>query len=219
MVLEEVKAGLMSGYNQFISLIPDKYQPLINLLIFALLISVYSIFTWHFYRNLSKKDLLELNLTKYNRTVHPFVNKALASILNIIEYIIILPFLIFFWFAILAFIILILSEGQSAAQIITISAAIVAAIRIISYYTEDLSRDLAKMFPFTVLTISLLTPNFFSLDRVLSFITEIPAFFGSIFYYLAFIIVLEIILRILDTLINLIYSDTSNIPVPKPEDG
>jgi len=217
-MLEEVKNGLTSGYNQFLSLIPESYQPLINLFIFALLISLYSIFTWNFYRNLSKKDLLALNLTQYNRTTHPFVNKVFASFLNIVEYLVILPFLIFFWFAILALIILILSEGQTASNIIFISAAIVAAVRILSYYTEDLSKDLAKLFPFTILTIFLLTPNFFSLDRVLSFITEIPLFLNNIFYYLLFIVFLELILRILDTLINLIYSDESNISAPEPSE-
>src|SRR3989344_5844242 len=173
MALEGVTQGFIQGYNNFLSLVPEKYQVLINLLVFSLLIAIYSIFTWHFYRNLSKKDILELNLSKYNRSSHPFLTKLFASLLNILEYIIILPFLIFFWFAILALIILMLSESQAAAQIVTIAAAIVASIRILAYYTEDLSRDLAKMFPFTILTISLLTPNFFSLDRVFSFATEL----------------------------------------------
>lgn len=216
MVLEGVKEGFLTGYYQFLSIVPDRYQSLINLLIFALLISVYSIFTYHFYMNLSKKDILELNLTKYNRSTHPFLTKLYASLLNILEYIIILPFLIFFWFAILALIILILSESQAAAQVVTITAAIIAAIRILSYYNEDLAHELAKIFPFTVLMISLLTPNFFSLDRILSFASELPAFFNSTLYFFVFIIAIELVLRVLDTLINLIYSDESNIRVPKP---
>ncbi|OIO80837.1 hypothetical protein AUJ84_02530 [Candidatus Pacearchaeota archaeon CG1_02_32_132] len=217
MSLEAIQAGFIEGYNQFISIIPANYQPLINLLVFSLLIVIYAIFTWHFYRNLSKKDLLALNLSRYNRTTHPLMNKSVAALLNIVEYIIILPFLIFFWFATLALIILILSEGKAASQIITIAASIVAAVRILSYYSEDLSKDLAKLFPFTMLTISLLSPNFFSINRIASFLTELPGFFNSLLYYLILIALLELILRIIDTIINLFNSDDSSIPVPKPE--
>ncbi len=215
--LEEIKQGLLAGYNQLISFIPETYRPIVTLLIFALLISIYAIFTWHFYRNISKKDLISLNLKRYNHTTHPAVNKLFASLLNILEYVIILPFLIFFWFAILALIILILASEQSADQIIIVAAAVVAAVRILSYYSEDLAKDLAKMFPFTILTIFLLSPNFFSVDRILSFWTELPAF-TDILYYLIFIIILELILRVFDTFVNLAHSDESPVPVPKPEE-
>lgn len=218
MSLETIQEGFIEGYNQFISIIPANYHPLINLLIFSLLIVIYSIFTWHFYRNLSKKDLIVLNLSRYNRTTHPLINKSVAALLNIVEYVIILPFLIFFWFATLALIILILSEGKEASQIITIAASIVVAVRILSYYSEDLSKDLAKLFPFTMLTISLLSPNFFSINRIASFLTELPGFFNSLFYYLLFIALLELILRIIDTIINLLNSEDSSIPVPKPRE-
>lgn len=217
MVLDGAKEGFIAGYNQFLSILPVKYQPLINLLVFAILIAIYSIFTWHFYRNLSKRDILELNLTQYNKTTHPLLNKLYASLLNILEYLIILPFLIFFWFAIFALIILIMSQGQTAVQVVTIAAAIVAAIRILSYYSEDLSAELAKLFPLTMLTIFVVTPNFFSLDRILSFVTELPEFVSNIFYYLIFIAVLELILRVIDTLINFSYSEESSIASRKAE--
>ncbi|NCN99331.1 hypothetical protein COU62_02270 [Candidatus Pacearchaeota archaeon CG10_big_fil_rev_8_21_14_0_10_35_219] len=218
MSLESIKEGFLAGYNQFISPIPAEIQPIINLIIFAFLIAIYSIFTWHFYRNLSKKDIIELNLKRYNRTTHPFLNKIVASAFNFLEYIVILPFLIFFWFAILAFIILVLASEQRAQQIITIAAAVVAAIRILSYYSEDLSKDLAKLFPFTILSIFLLSPTFFTIDRILSFVTEIPAFFSIVFYYLIFIIALELILRLLDTIVNLFHSEDSPVPVPEPSE-
>jgi len=217
MDLEQIKEGFSGGYNQLLSIVPANYQPLINLFIFAILISIYAIFTWHFYRNLSKKDLIKLDLKKYNRTTHPLLNKFFAALFNIVEYIIILPFMIFFWFAILALIIVILASEQTASQIIIVAAAVVAAIRILSYYSEDLSKDLAKLFPFTILSIFLLSPNFFSVDRLFSFITKLPSFIGSIFYYLIFIAALELILRVIDTIINLSHSEEENLAVPVPE--
>ena len=197
-ILGVIQQGFIEGYAGLISLIPEQYAPILNLLIFSILISLYSLFTWKFYRSLSKKDLIQLDLGKYNSSSHKGLKKLFALILYLIEYIIILPFLIFFWLAILALIILVLSEQQDAKQVLTIAAAIVAAIRILSYYNEDLSKDLAKLFPFTILSIFILTPNFFNFPRIIESLSQIKGFLTSTFYFLIFIIVLELILRFLD---------------------
>jgi len=203
----EFLQGLITGYKDLTVDLPLEYSSLVNVLIFAILISFYSIFTWKFYRFLSKKDLISLNLKQYNRSTHPFLNKFFATILYLIEYVVILPFLIFFWFAVLSLIILALSEELAANQIIIISAAIVASIRILSYYTEDLSRDLAKIFPFTILVIFTLSPGFFSLERIISNLATIPQFLTSILYFLILIVVIELVLRIIDSFLSLIRSN------------
>jgi len=203
----EFLQGLITGYKDLTLDLPLEYSSLVNVFIFAILISFYSIFTWKFYRFLSKKDLISLNLRQYNRTTHPFLNKFFATILYLIEYIVILPFLIFFWFAVLSLIILALSEELAANQIIIISAAIVASIRILAYYTEDLSRDLAKIFPFTILVIFTLSPGFFSLERIISNLATIPQFLTSILYFLILIVVIELVLRIIDSFLSLIRSN------------
>ncbi|PIN89475.1 hypothetical protein COU60_03710 [Candidatus Pacearchaeota archaeon CG10_big_fil_rev_8_21_14_0_10_34_76] len=202
-ILEVIKSIFIEGYNSIVSAIPAEYFPVVNLLIFSIIISLYAIFTWKFYRSLSKKDLLKLDLRRYNTSSHPFLKKFFASILYLLEYIIILPFLIFFWMAILAIIILLLSEQQSANQVLIITAAIVASVRILSYYSQDLSRDLAKMFPFTILTISVITPNFFSFPRLIGRILELKDFLSGAIYFLMFIVALELVLRVIDTIINL----------------
>ncbi|MCH7568778.1 MAG: hypothetical protein IIA87_05130 [Nanoarchaeota archaeon] len=218
-LLTEFKDGLITGYKDITQTVPTEYSSLINLFIFAILIALYAIFTWKFYRYLSKKDLIELNLQQYNRTTHPFLNKLFAMFLYLIEYIIILPFLIFFWFAVLALLILVLSEELVINQVIIVSAAIVAAIRMLAYYEEDLSKDLAKIFPFTVLVIFILSPGFFSLERIISNLSQIPTLLTSILYFLIFIIVLELILRTADTLINLARSDRGEIVTEVIEEG
>jgi len=192
-------ASLLTSLSETL---PVEYASLINVFIFAILIALYSVFTWKFYRYISKKDLINLNLQKYNTSEHPLANKFFAIILFMIEYIIILPFLIFFWFAILALIILVLSEELAAIQVIVLSAAIVAAVRMLSYYEEDLSKDLAKIFPFTILVIFIINPGFFSLERVLSNLGQIPGFLKSILLFLVLIIAVELILRIIDLVFN-----------------
>ena len=192
-----------SGLTKLIEILTIEQASLINVFIFAVIIAIYSIFTWKFYTSLSKKDLIDLNLRQYNRTTHPVLNKSFEVILYFVEYLIILPFLIFFWFAILSLLILLLSEELRASQVIVISAAMVAALRMLAYYNEELSRELAKVFPFTVLAIFAVTPSFFSLERIILNLNEIPAFLGKILLFLVFIISVELILRIIDLVLGL----------------
>lgn len=206
-----VIGSVIEIYNSLIASVPQQYSDLVIVFIFALLIAIYSIFTWKFYRFLSKKDLIELNLFQYNHLSHPFFRKSLAIILYFIEYIIILPFLIFFWFAVLALVILVLSETLTINKVIIISAAMVAAIRFLAYYEEDLSKDLAKMFPFTILAIFIVNPEFFSVERILNNLVKIPELIQSIFYFLLLIITIEIVLRFLDTMKEAITSKNTNL--------
>lgn len=208
MAVKEFFEGLMAGYTDITGQLTPEFSLMINVFIFAILISFYSVFTYKFYRYISKKDLIELNLNKYNTSQHPALNKFFAGILYLIEYIIVLPFLVFFWFAILALIILVLTEEQTINQIVIVTAAIITAIRILAYYEEDLSRDLAKMFPFTVLAIAILTPGFFQLSRILENIQQIPDLLTSLLYFLALIVSVELILRVLDLIANFFRSES-----------
>ena len=217
-LIQEFINGISIGYQDLTGSLSFTYSSLINIIIFAILLSIYSIFTWKFYRFISKKDLIELNLSKYNRSNHPWIAKIFAAILYLIEYIIILPFLIFFWFAILSLLILILSEELVINQVVVITASIVITIRILSYYAEDLSRDLAKIFPFTIMVIFILSPGFFSLERIGANLLEIPQLLGSILYFLILIVAVELFLRVIDLMINLASSDKETITLEqKPQ--
>ena len=217
-ILGVIQNSSIEGYKNLTNLLPPAYAPIITLLIFSVLISLYAIFTWKFYRSLSKKDLIQLNLGRYNYSSHPFLKKFFATILYLTEYIIILPFLIFFWLATLALIILVLSEQQNAKHILTISAAIVAAIRILSYYQEDLSKDLAKLFPFTILSIFILTPDFFDFPRIIESLSQMKEFLSSTIYFLIFIVLVEIVLRFLDVIFKLMRNDDSTETEENPEE-
>jgi len=198
--------GFVKGYSELFLTLPEEYFALVNVFIFAVLISLYAVFTWKFYRLLSKKDIISLNLSQYNRLEHPLLKKLFETLLYLIEYVIIMPALIFFWFGILALIILVLSESLDIGQVIIVSAAMVAAIRILAYYEEDLSKDMAKMFPFTILAIFILSPEFFSLERIANNLTLIPELFVKIIYFLFLIVTIEFILRILDLGIRFAFS-------------
>ena len=182
---------------------------IITLIFFTAVIVIYAVFVFYFYRFLAKKNLIELNLNKYNQSQHPTAIKFFAAIFYIIEYLIILPVLTFFWFAVLAILVLVLSKGLNASIILLISAALVAAVRITSYVSEDLSKDLAKMLPFTLLAIAITTAGFFDVSALLLRIEEIPSLFSHILYYLLFIVIVELVMRIGDFTQSVISSSDS----------
>ena len=216
--LGDSASSLSEGYVDLTGSFGSDYVALFNVFVFAILIALYSVFTWKFYRYLSKRDLIDLDLQKYNKSTHPFFSKFFAVILYFIEYIVILPFLIFFWFAVLAMIILVLSEELAAAQVIVLSAAMVAAIRMLAYYEEDLSKDLAKIFPLTILVLFIISPRFFSLERIISNISEVPGFLKTIILFLILMVGVELILRIITVIVNLFKGESSSFDIP-PDDS
>lgn len=171
---------------------------ILTLAFFTSVIVVYSIFAFYFYKFLAKKNLIEFDLGQYNKYSNPVIVKIFAIIFYVIEYIILLPILTFFWFAVLAVLILLLSKGTDTNTILLISAALVASVRVTAYVSENLSRDLAKMLPFTLLAIAITTAGFFDINALLTQISKIPSLFSNILYYLLFIVAIEFVMRIGD---------------------
>jgi len=206
MVTEET-AGLIediiAAYHGFLANLPLWAQNFIELFLLVILVVAYTIFIWKLYRFISRKNFFRLNLNKYNKSEHVFIEKIIAGFFYILEYIIILPFLIFFWFAVFTLFLMLLTNDMEISSILVIAAVVIAAVRMTAYYKEDLSKELAKLLPFTLLAIAMLTPGFFDLGRILQNISKIPTFFGEIVIYIVFIISLEIILRFFDFIFSL----------------
>ena len=205
-VVNNFGAGILEVYNSFLAVLPPRAQSFINLFLLIFLVVLYSIFVWKFYRFISTKNILGLNLNKYNKSQNPLLEKLFAGLLYFIEYIIILPFLLFFWFSVFTIFLIFLTTDLDIQTLLIISATVIAAIRITSYipkYGQKLSRELAKLLPFTLLAISLLNPGFFNISRIFTHLSKLPGFFGDIVYYLIFIIIVEMILRFFDFIFSL----------------
>jgi hypothetical protein len=190
--LTSLTSGLIEIHKQFINSLPNDYIAVfINLMFLIVIVFLYSIFVWKLYRFIATKNFLGGFFDQYTE------GKGAAStkFLYFIEYIILSPFLIFFWFSAFALFLIFLTENFSVPAILTVSTVVIAAVRMTAYYNEDLSRDLAKMLPFTLLAIAMITPNFFDMERVISQISQIPIFFNSFIAYLGFIFLLELTLR------------------------
>lgn len=193
-MIEEV---LNTIKNSVFGLVPENYRLIAILLFFTIIIAIYGIFVFKFYKFLARRNIVDLDLNKYNTSEHPFFTKIFAILFYVLEYIIILPIITSFWFAILAIFLLVLSKTQDVSMILTISAALIAAVRLTSYISENLSQDLAKMLPFTLLGLFLIEPGFFSVDLFIDRIGQIPSLLSHVPYFIVFIILLEFILRII----------------------
>jgi len=195
---------LVEGYANFVSSLSGSQSLIFTLLFFTFVITIYGIFVYYFYKNLAKKNIVDLNLGQYNTSEHPVFGKFLASIFYIIEYLIILPILTFVWFGVLAIFLLMLSKVENVATILLISAALISAVRVTAHVSENLSRDLAKMLPFTLLALFLVEPNFFSINLFIDRLSQIPSLVSQIPYYLVFIVVLEFLTRIIELIESLV---------------
>ncbi len=189
---------MLDYYTSLMGIFPEGIKLFINFLFLVILVVIYSIFVWNFYKFISKKNPLGLNLNQYNTFQHSFISKLVTGIFYFVEYILILPFLIFFIFAIFTFFLISLSQTNEVPQILIISATVIAAIRITSYYKESLSQEIAKMLPFMLLAVSVLNPDSFIkaqyIEKVINSLSQIPLFLNEIKSYLIFIIIIEIIL-------------------------
>jgi hypothetical protein len=186
--------SLQSGFSE---LVPPLLQPAFIVFFLALVIVLYALFTYSFYTYLSRRDLLQLNLAQYNQTDHEFFKKFFAVLLFLLEYLLFLPFASIFWFSILTIFFLVLAPEVAFSQVLLLSGASVCAVRMLAYYKESLSKEIAKIIPLTLLTLSLINPAILRFAR-----TDItPETFASQLPFIASILVLlvaeEFIARIL----------------------
>ena len=189
---------IIATYSAFINFIPLWAAKALNLFLIALVLVLYSIAIWKFYRFIAKKNLIQLNLKQYNYSEHPLYSRTTAIALYTLEYIIILPFITIFWYIVFVIFMFLVTQGVGVNTILIISAAIIIAIRMTAYYKEDLSKDLAKMLPFTILGIALERGGITNFKNILSKVYQIPDFFKLILVYIIVIFVIEVILRVIE---------------------
>jgi hypothetical protein len=168
---------------------------LLNLLIYSAAMVVYAIILWKFYQNLAKKNLFggELKDIKHK---HILLNKLWQFIRFLFRYSIMFPLISFIWFLILSAFLLFLSKSQDVGQILLMSMTIIAASRITAYYNEDLSRDVAKLIPLSLMGVFIVDPSYFSIEATIQKFLSVPSFLGAILQYWVFIVALELMMHL-----------------------
>ena len=189
----------------------DALQLLWPVAIYVLGMGLYAIFVFKFYRFVAARDIVSLDLSKYEESRFRFVRGFLQLVLYGAKYIILFPACAFFWFAVLTLILAFLSKERPLQEVLLIALATVSAIRVTAYYNEDLSRDLAKILPFAVLAIFLIDTSFFDVQESLNILTELNDYRERILYYLIFLMAVEFTLRLLATMATFLVWDRNQI--------
>jgi len=192
--------GVGTVYDSYLSSLFFDSSLAANVLLLSAALAIGSLFIWKFYKSTSRRNLIKLNLYKYNTSEHPLANKLFAMLFYLIEYIVIMPLLIILWFAGLSIVLMLIATERSPNEILMISAAMIGAIRILAYIKGEIAKDLAKLFPFIALSFFLLEGVSDFRSVFISKVSEIPSLFSNILSFILVVVVIEIILRVFYTI-------------------
>ena len=185
------------------------------LAIFVVGMVLYAIFIFKFYRFLSKREIFEINLDKYKKSKNATLRKFIGVIAYAIKYVLLYPVFSFFWFILITVLLAFLSKEKDVSNILRVSIALVSTVRVTAYYNEDLSRDLAKMLPFTLLGLFLVDLAYFSQSASISLLKQAYSKPDLLAYYLIFGIFLELALRVLYVIGTAISRSKADVKSPK----
>ena len=156
----------------------------ISIFYLVISIAVYSIIIWHFYRFIARRDCF-----KINKTSHP-------KLVGFLKYFFLFPVVAVIFFVGFSLMLMFLTRNLEIESILSTSFAIILAIRITAYYSEDLSKDVAKMLPFALLGIFLVDPSYFKIEDVMARINSLPNFLVLCIQFIIFTIIVEWGLRL-----------------------
>lgn len=174
----------LTEHLSFDKILSGDFSGVISLFYIAILIAIYSVAIYHFYRYIARRDCFKPSKRKHTKAVGFF------------KYFLLFPFIAVIFFLGFSMMLLFMAKDISLDLVLSTSFAIVIAIRICSYYTEDLSRDVAKMLPFALLGIFLVSPSYFILEDITNKINSLPELVNIATRYILFVIIVEWILRI-----------------------
>ncbi|MEC9125288.1 MAG: hypothetical protein VX515_04775 [Candidatus Thermoplasmatota archaeon] len=118
-------------------------------------IVVYSGLVFRFYRLLARRTMISIDTTTDKQGLIGWISRQNKRLIFIILYVLLTPTLIGFWALVLSAILVVLNGGQELSSVAELAVAVVGAIRITSYFSENLAQDLSKMLPFAVLGVFL----------------------------------------------------------------
>jgi hypothetical protein len=173
--------------NLILGLSPERALSTMGpLVMLALGMIIYAIIVFTFYTSISRRDIFR---------VVKKVNEPLEKIGYGLEYVFLFPIIAFLWFFVMSALLSMLSQTIEIGNIFLVSMMTIATIRVTSYYDEHLSREVAKIVPFGLLSVFILDISHFSVQAPYNIIMQLPAFADVLIYYFLFILILELALK------------------------
>lgn len=194
------KAELFTDPAAFVSAFGDE---ILSLLILMAGILVYTLIVNEFYQRLSKRVMFA------KEDEHGTMR---SGFLGWISYVLLFPLVSFAFFVLLSGALMFLSrEGQSAMEVYTLAMAIVAAVRVAAYFSEEASHDLAKLLPLGLLGVFLVRYEFSGVLAAFEQVVEAVENLDVLLAYFVVVVILEYTLRFLRAIwVSLTRSKPSN---------
>jgi len=172
----------------------------------------FSYFIWKTSSILSKRDIFSKKL-RYNAsgTAQTLIK---TRIFYVVKYIVIFPMMMYGWVVVCFFFMYALNTSLSYDILTVIMIGIITATRISAYWNEKLAEDIMKFLPFNLLFTLLLNPNL-NFDVIVNSIPGFLPIMLELTIFIAFIMVLEIILKITYFIISKTRhrSNDDNLPI------
>lgn len=161
-------------------------------------LTVYCVFVFSFYRRVSRTLIFEFKPVGEKKGFRAFLVHASY----VAKYLFLGPLYLFVWASLLALLIFLMADSLAVLQCLYVSLGLLATIRITSYYNQDLSVDVAKIMPFSLLAVVLIDINKIRFDIFIEKLKEVPTIWQTAVMMFAVIVFLELLLRMYHALAN-----------------
>lgn len=161
-------------------------QELQTLAIYGVGIAIYTALVFAFYQNLSQRRPFHFRLSDkphWTGRTFRFIERALVF-----------PVTSFLYFAFLALALFVLAKSQSTQGILLVAMAVIVGIRVTVYLSEQMSNDLAKLVPLSLMAVLLVDPGYLTLELAWSRVLEATQLWPLLGRYFLLFIVLEAVM-------------------------
>ena len=192
----------------------EAFEIITPLALFIIGIAIFALFIYKFYLFVGSRDIFAKKgrYADWKEGLGVKTSKIRRAF-KVLEHIVIFPFVLLFWFIVFFLMILFLSKGYTVDMIMMMSMAILGAIRITSYFTEEMSMEMAKLLPLVILGMIVFDVSYFSfsasIDKLVAAV-ENPMIWKQFAYYFFFVTLLELFMHAVYALIKFIRKDRSS---------
>lgn len=159
-------------------------QELQTLAIYGIGIAIFTALVFAFYRSLSKRRPIPLPTSDMPGWV--------GGLSRIVERGLLFPLTSFLFFAVLAASLFFLTKPEvTTGTILTIAMAVVVGVRVTVYVSEEMSNDLAKLVPLSLLAVVLVDPGYLKLGDAWARFADSTRAAPLLFRYFLLFIALE----------------------------
>ncbi|PIT84177.1 hypothetical protein COU37_04475 [Candidatus Micrarchaeota archaeon CG10_big_fil_rev_8_21_14_0_10_45_29] len=167
-----------------------------NALVFIIGIYFFAIFYEFFFERLSKREIFTVEMRDAPIT-YSYADFSFNQIFRfLLKNVLVFPLMASVLTAFTTIFLIFLSKDQSVQNIASISFAVVVVVRILAYTHEKLAKEVAKLLPFSLLTIVLTNPTTFAQSDLIARGNELLASAGSLIPLLLAFIAIEIIIQL-----------------------